>query len=88
MHLVLLFDFKQGKESVVRYFQVFLLSIIALTMLGCASPQDKAYNAQAGVHNERLQLVEKYQKCVKDAGSDNVKAEGCDHYLKAAEALK
>ena len=50
--------------------------------------KDKAYNAQAGVHNERLQLVEKYQKCVKAAGSDNVKVEECYHYLKAAEALK
>jgi len=72
----------------VKYFQFLLFTIIALTMLGCASPQDKAANAQAGVHNERLQLVEKYQKCVKAAGSDNVKVEECDHYLKAAEALK
>jgi hypothetical protein len=29
-----------------------------------------------------------YQKCVKDAGSDQAKAVACESYLKAAEALK
>ena len=67
-----------------------------LALLGaCASPQDKAANAQADqakaqerVANERLELVNKYQKCVKDAGDDQQKAAACDSYLKAADALK
>ena len=69
---------------------------LALGLLGaCASPQDKAANAQADaakaqerVANERLELVNKYQKCVKDAGDDQQKAAACDSYLKAADALK
>jgi hypothetical protein len=32
--------------------------------------------------------VEKYQKCMKNAGDDEEKKKACDQYLKAAEALK
>ena len=72
----------------MKSFYIFLLaSIIGLT-LGCASPQDKAYEAQEKVHEERLKLVEKYEECMKNAGDDKAKAELCNQYLKAAEALK
>lgn len=67
---------------------VFLLTGVALTMLSCASPQDKAYEAQADVSNERLKLIDTYQKCIGEAGDDSVKAEACEQYLKAADALK
>lgn len=50
--------------------------------------QERAYEAQERVAEERLSLVEKYQKCVKDAGGDQTKASACESYLKAAEALK
>ena len=66
----------------------FLLPVVAFALISCSSNQDKAYKAQEKVHNERLALVEQYQKCLKDAGDDHVKVEACDHYLKAAEALK
>ena len=66
----------------------FLLPIVSLVLISCSSNQDKAYKAQEKVHNERLALVEKYQKCLEDAGDDNVKTEACDQYLKASEALK
>ncbi len=69
---------------------VSLLSIIALALAlsGCSSPQDKAYKAQENVHNERLALIDKYKACLDKAGDDKMKAEACDQYLKAAEALK
>ncbi|MFC1823138.1 hypothetical protein ACFL9T_10555 [Thermodesulfobacteriota bacterium] len=72
----------------MKSFYIFLLASIVGLTLGCASPQDKAYKAQEKVHEERLKLVEKYQKCMKDAGDDQAKAQVCDQYLKAAEALK
>lgn len=72
----------------MRLIQIILLSIVAFSMMGCSSSQSKAYKAQEKVHSERLQLVEKYQKCLKDAGDDNVKAETCEQYLKASESLK
>lgn len=72
----------------MRLIQVILLSIVAFSILGCSSSQSKAYKAQEKVHSERIQLVDKYQKCVQDAGEDNVKAEACEQYLKASEALK
>jgi len=74
----------------MKQIQFFLLPIVALALMSCssASPQDKAYEAQENVHKERLALVEKYQKCLKEAADDNIKTEACDQYLKAAEALK
>ena len=69
-------------------------ALIAL-LAGCSSPQDKAaqaqqgsYEAQEKVAKQRLELVNKYQECVKQAGDNQQKAATCDSYLKAAEALK
>lgn len=76
---------------------VKLLGVATLIGLlaACATPQEKAadaqrgaYEAQESVANERLKLVGKYQACVKDAGGNEQKAAACDSYLKAAEALK
>ena len=75
------------KGSSHEKVQVLLLVMFSLTVLGCTSSQDKAYQAQEGVHKERLALTEKYQKCMDDAGGDAAKAETCDQHLKAAEAL-
>ena len=70
-------------------------SILALTLAlaftiltACSSSQDRAYKAQEKVHKERLELVEKYEKCMKKAGDDEQKKQTCEQYLKAAEALK
>lgn len=71
----------------MRFIPIFLLPVVAFAMLGCSSPQDKAFEAQEKVYNERLRLVEKYRECVDDAGGDKVKVEACDQYLKASEAL-
>ena len=68
---------------------------VAGLLTACASPQDRAaeaqeaaYKAQEDVANRRIQLVNQYQSCIKDAGGDQQKAAACDSYLKAAEALK
>ena len=53
-----------------------------------AKAQEGSSKAQEQVAKERLELTDKYQKCVKDAGGDQQKAAACDSYLKAAEALK
>ena len=74
-----------------------ILSVAAAIMLvaACATPEERAANAQADaakarekIAKERLSLVAKYQKCVKDAGADQQKAAACESYLKAADALK
>jgi hypothetical protein len=72
----------------MKSMYIFLLALIVGTTLACSSPQDKAYQAQEKVHKERLELVEKYQECLKKAGDDEEKKEACEQYLKAAEALK
>lgn len=72
----------------MKTFYLFMIVAIAGFTFGCASPQDRAYKAQEGVHKERLKLVNEYQKCLKKAGNDKAAIEACDSYLKAAEALK
>ena len=65
-----------------------ILTFLVLSVMACSTPQDKAYKAQEGVHKERLKLVDEYKKCLGKAGTDEVKVEACDQYLKAAEALR
>ena len=72
----------------MKSFYVFLLASALLFVFGCASSQDKAYQAQERVHKERLRLIDEYQKCIINAGSNKAAAEACETYLKAAEALK
>ena len=70
---------------------IVLLGVLA----GCSTPEEKAakaeqqsYEAQSAVAEERLKLIDEYRECVIDAGEDTLKMEGCDTYLKAADALK
>jgi len=72
----------------MKSIYIAVVTLVLGIALGCASPQDRAYEAQEKVHKERLKLVEEYKKCVENAGSDKPKLETCDQYLKAAEALK
>ena len=64
-----------------------MFAIVALVS-GCGSAQRKVNKSEAAVNKERLSLIEDYNKCIKKAGKDEAKAEACDHYRKAAEALK
>jgi hypothetical protein len=64
-------------------------------LVACSTPQDRAaeaqeaaYNAQQEVAKQRLELVGKYETCMKNAAGDPQKSATCDSYLKAAEALK
>ena len=78
-------------------FAIFVAAFLAIS--GCGSSVEKAqkdsYKAQENVAKERLQLVEKYQECMKKAaetseedGTDQATREkACESYLKAAEAL-
>ena len=68
---------------------------LAGLMSGCGSSarqadraQERAYEAQERIAEQRLELVDKYQDCVEDAGGDHTKVVACESYLKAAEALK
>ena len=74
--------------------QVSIVAMVAL-LAACSSPEERAAQAQEGafkaqenVANRRLQLVDQYQSCVKNAAGNQQKAAACDSLLKAAEALK
>ncbi|MDG2271818.1 MAG: hypothetical protein P8L39_05925 [Halioglobus sp.] len=61
---------------------------IACVAAGCGSAERKANKSQARVNEERLSLIDEYQKCVKKAGNDETKAGACDTLRKSAEALQ
>jgi hypothetical protein len=64
--------------------------IFAITLLiaGCGNSERRANKSTAAVNNERISIIKKYEKCIKNAGDDEVKSEACDTYLKSAEALR
>ena len=79
----------------MRHLQILIYTGLMGLLTACSSPEERAaeaqersYGAQEEVALQRLELVEKYQVCVKDAAGNALKAEACDSYLRAAEALK
>ena len=72
----------------MKLLRIFLVITVAVTILACASAQDKAAKSQENVNKERLELIDKYKKCMKDAEGDKEKEASCEQYLKAADALK
>lgn len=72
----------------MKAIHVLVIPFVAISLSSCSSPQDRAYEAQEHVHEERLRLIDEYRDCVKDAGDDRLKLDTCDQFLKAAEALK
>ena len=72
----------------MKSIYIFLFAAIVTLTLACSSPQDRAYEAEAKVNQEKLRLVQEYQKCLKEAGDNNAMKEACESYLKQAETLK
>lgn len=84
---------ERGTE--MRFVKLAGVAALVGILGACSSPQERAaeaqedaYKAQENVAKKRLQLVDQYQSCVKDAAGNQQKAAACDSYLKAAEALK
>ena len=72
----------------MRVKQFICMFTIALLITSCGGAERKANKSVAAVNKEKLSLVEDYQKCMKKAGTDEARAEACETYRKAAEALK
>ena len=72
----------------MKLVKILLVVFIALTIFACQSAQDKAAKSQQAVNEERLELIDKYKKCMKKAEGDQAKGAECEQFLKAAEALK
>jgi outer membrane biogenesis lipoprotein LolB len=83
----------------LRLLKLAVIASAVTLLTGCGSSVEKAqedsYKAQESVANQRLELVDKYQECMKNAaemaeeeGTDQGEREkACESYLKAAEAL-
>ena len=72
----------------MKLLKILLVVIVAGTIMACQSAQDRAAKSQEEVNRERLELVDKYQECIKKAEKDKEKEAECEQYLKASEALK
>lgn len=66
---------------------IIIVAIIGLT--GCASdPKERAAEADADFKEERLKILQNYQKCVDQAKGDEKMLKSCEHYLKAIDSMK
>ena len=79
----------------MRRFQILICIVFLGFLAACSTPekdaaraQKRSYEAQEDVARQRLDLVVKYQDCVKNAAGDALMVEACDSYLRSAEALK
>jgi hypothetical protein len=79
----------------MRFLTTIVCLMTVVLVSGCGSAerdaaraQERAYEAQERVADERLKLVDQYQDCMKDAGGNHTKAAACESYLNAADALK
>ncbi|WP_439101508.1 hypothetical protein [Congregibacter sp.] len=70
----------------LKYCAVIFMT--AFLTVACGGAERKANKSMAKVNEERLALVEKYQKCVKKAGDNEAEAAACETYRKSAEALQ
>ena len=75
--------------------RILIFALLVGSLGACSTPQEDAAKAQRDaseaqeeIARERLDLVNKYQTCVKEAAGDKLKVEACDSFLKAAEALQ
>jgi hypothetical protein len=79
----------------MHHLRILTISVLLGFLAACSSPQDDAakaqersYDAQEKVATQRLELIDQYRTCIEEASGDSLKIEGCDSYLRAAEALK
>lgn len=68
---------------------IYIIIIVAIAALaGCTTDQERAVAADADFKEERLKILQNYQKCVDEAKQDEAKLKACEHYLKAIDAMK
>ena len=77
----------------MRHLPILICIVFMGLLAACSDPQKDAaraqkrsYEAQEDVTRHRLDLVDEYRQCVKNAAGDALKIEACDSYLRAALA--
>jgi len=63
----------------MKLVKILLIVIVAGTILACQSAQDKAAKSQDAVNRERLELVDKYKKCMEKAEKDKERKLSVNH---------
>ena len=57
----------------MKLVKIFLVVFAAGMILACSSAEKKADKSQAEINEQRIELTEKYQKCMEKAGDDQAK---------------
>ena len=78
------------KKQQIIILVALLTVALSVSACGClgGGAEKKAHKSQTAVNEERLELIDEYKECVEKADKDKEKEAECEHYLKAAEALK
>lgn len=72
----------------MKFLKIVLVVIVTGVMLACASPEEKAFDSQTAVNEERLELIDQYKECTENAEKNMTDGTECEKYLKATDALK
>jgi len=64
----------------------FILAMSGLA--GCQTGAERAAEADADFKEERLNILQNYQKCVEQAKGNEKMLKSCEHYLKAIDSMK
>jgi ABC-type enterochelin transport system substrate-binding protein len=86
----------------MKVFMASIALVLVLALTACGSAERRAARAQASAASaqesaataeedrvrQRLDLIEQYQECVREAGGIAGQIEACDTYLNAAAALQ
>ena len=76
------------KEELMRYLKILGFVAIVGLLAGCASPEEKAANANAAVSEEKMRLSKQYQDCTQKSKTyKEAVAAGTGDQIKEADRM-
>ena len=74
---------------IMSTFKTISLLVIAssfMVLAGCTSAENKSHNSQTDLNQRKIEIVDKYEKCVEKSTTEEEQAK-CEALLKGAEGL-
>lgn len=74
--------------NVTTFKALFIAATISsfVFLAGCSSPEKKAAKSQVEINERKMEIVDRYEACIKKAETAEDQAT-CEQQLKAAEGL-
>jgi len=73
----------------ISTFKALAIAVIVsnfVFLAGCSSPEKKAAKSQVEINERKMEIVDRYEACIKKAETAEEQAT-CEQQLKAAEGL-